>query len=70
MILRVDSMVLLRPRSNGYPSFSLLASRDLEHQMLGPLLCEPPSSRDPWISATCPPWMDDSDPLMASPSAT
>jgi hypothetical protein len=52
------------------PSSSLLASRDLEYQMLGPLPCEPPSSRDPWISATCPPRMDGSDPLVASPFAT
>ena len=62
-ILRVDPTVLLRPRSNRYPFSSLLASRDLEYQLLGPLPCEPPSSRDPWISATCPPQMDGSDPF-------
>jgi hypothetical protein len=52
------------------PSSSLLMSRDLEYQMLGPLPCKPLSSRDPWISATCPPRMDGSDPLVASPFAT
>jgi hypothetical protein len=31
------------------------ATRDLEHPTLGLLPCEPPSSRDPLISATCPP---------------
>jgi hypothetical protein len=47
-----------------------LATRDLEHPTFGLLPREPPSSRDPWISATCPPRMDGSDPLVASPLAT
>jgi hypothetical protein len=47
----------------------------LRHSRLGAsnfwtLPREPPSSRDPWISATCPPRMDGSDPLVASPLAT
>jgi hypothetical protein len=46
------------------------ATRDLEHPTFGLLPCEPPSSRDPWISATCPPRMDGPDPLVASPLAT
>jgi hypothetical protein len=46
------------------------ATRDLEHPTFGLLPCEPPSSRDPWISTTCPPRMDGSDPLVASPLAT
>jgi hypothetical protein len=52
------------------PSSSLLVSRDLEYQMLGPLSCKPLSSRDPWISATFPPRMDGSDPLVSSPFTT
>jgi hypothetical protein len=39
-------------------------TRDLEHPTFGLLPCEPPSSRDPWISATCPPQMDGSHPLL------
>jgi hypothetical protein len=46
------------------------ATRNLEHPTFGLPPLEPLSSRDPWISTTYPPWMDDSDPLVASPLTT
>jgi hypothetical protein len=45
------------------------ATRDLEHPTPGLSSYEPPSSRDPSISATCPPQMDGPDLLATSPLA-
>jgi hypothetical protein len=55
-----DPTVLLRPRSNGYPSSRSSRLRDLEYPMFGLSPCELLSSRDLSISATCPPQMDGS----------
>jgi hypothetical protein len=55
----LDPMVILAPCD--------FATRDLEHPTLGLSPCEPPSSRDPLISATCPPQTDGSDLLATSP---
>jgi hypothetical protein len=59
--LDLDPTAVLAPRD--------FATRDLEHPIFGLSPCEPPSSRDPLISATCPPPMDGCDSLATSPLA-
>jgi hypothetical protein len=59
--LDLDPMAILAPRD--------FATRDLEHPTPGLSSYEPPSSRDPSISATCPPQMDGPDLLATSPLA-
>jgi hypothetical protein len=56
-----DPTVVLAPRD--------FTTRDLEHQIFGLSTYEPSSSRDPLISATCPPQMDGCTSFATSPLA-